>query len=111
MLFNSPLYGVFLLATFVIFWLLHRKRVPRALFLVLASYGFYFYGTWDAASLEDVPFGPWGWSSLCLGVIFFGSTLDYWIGRALGKTEDPRARKALLLVSLGYYLLVLSIFK
>jgi alginate O-acetyltransferase complex protein AlgI len=111
MLFNSPLYGVFLLASFLIFWLLHRKRVPRALFLVLASYGFYFYGTWDAASLEDVPFGPWGWSSLCLGVIFLGSTLDYWIGRALGKTENPRARKALLLVSLGYYLLVLSIFK
>jgi alginate O-acetyltransferase complex protein AlgI len=111
MLFNSPLYGVFLLATFVVFWILHRHPVPRALFLVLASYGFYFYGTWDAATAENIPLEPWGWSLLCLGVIFLGSTLDYWIGRALGKTESPRTRKALLLVSLVYYLSVLSLFK
>jgi len=111
MLFNSPLYGVFLLATFAVFWLLYRRRVPRALFLVLASYGFYFYGTWEAAAAEDVPLGPWGWSVLCLAIIFVGSTLDYWVGRALGKTSSPRARKALLLVSIVYYLGVLSTFK
>ena len=111
MLFNSPLYGVFLLATFFVFWLLYRHRVPRALFLVLASYGFYFYGTWDAAATEDVPFGPWGWSVLCLGIIFVGSSIDYGVGRALGKTESPRGRKALLLVSIVYYLGVLATFK
>jgi alginate O-acetyltransferase complex protein AlgI len=111
MLFNSPLYGVFLLATFAVFWLLYRHRLPRALFLVLASYGFYFYGTWDAAATEDVPLGPWGWAVLCLGIIFVGSTIDYWVGRALGKTRHPHARKALLLISIVYYLGVLSVFK
>jgi len=111
MLFNSALYGAFLLGTFAVFWLLHAHRLARSVFLVLASYGFYFYGTWDAAAQEEVPFGPFGWSVLCLGVIFVGSTLDYWIGRALGQTEHPGRRKALLLVSVVYYLGVLSIFK
>ena len=111
MLFNSALYGAFLLGTFVVFWLLHARRVPRALFLVLASYGFYFYGTWDAATQQDVPLGPWGWSVLCLAIIFVGSTLDYWIGRTLARTEHPGHRRALLLVSVVYYLGVLAIFK
>jgi D-alanyl-lipoteichoic acid acyltransferase DltB (MBOAT superfamily) len=111
MLFNSALYGAFLLGTFTVFWLLRARRLARALFLVVASYSFYFYGTWDAATEEHVPFGPLGWSVLCLGVIFVGSTLDYWIGHALARTESPRRRKALLLVSITYYLGVLAIFK
>src|SRR5579859_1780726 len=111
MLFNSALYGVFLVATFAVFWSLFRHRLARTLFLVVASYGFYFYGTWDAATEQEVPLGPIGWSVLCLGVIFVGSSLDFWIGRALGRTESPRLRKALLLTSIFYYLGVLSIFK
>ncbi len=111
MLFNSALYGAFLLATSAGFWLLRHKRLPRAAFLVVASYGFYFYGTWDAAAEEEVPLGPIVWSILCLGIIFVGSTLDFWIGRALGKTVHPRARKALLLASIIYYMGVLSVFK
>ena len=111
MLFNSALYGVFLLSTFVVFWLIRAHRVARALFLAVASYGFYFYGTWDAAKEQDVPFGKIGWSILCLSIIFVGSSLDYWIGRALGRTESPRKRKALLLASIIYYLGVLSLFK
>jgi alginate O-acetyltransferase complex protein AlgI len=111
MLFNSALYGVFLVATFVVFWALLRHRLARTLFLVLASYGFYFYGTWDAAADQQVPLGAVGWSVLCLGVIFVGSSLDFLIGRALGRTESPRLRKLLLLVSIFYYLGVLSIFK
>lgn len=111
MLFNSPLYGVFLVSAFVVFWLVRRARRARLLFLVLASYGFYFYGTWDAATEQPVPWGPWGWSALCLGIIFVGSTLDYAIGLLLGKTERPAARRALLLVSVVYYLGVLALFK
>jgi D-alanyl-lipoteichoic acid acyltransferase DltB (MBOAT superfamily) len=111
MLFNSALYGGFLLATFAGFWLLRDRRLPRALFLVVASYGFYFYGTWDAAIEEEVPLGAIGWSVLCLGIIFAGSTLDFWIGQALGRTERPRARKALLLISIVYYMGILSVFK
>jgi len=31
----------------IAFWLLRKRRLPRALLLVAASYAFYFYGTWD----------------------------------------------------------------
>jgi D-alanyl-lipoteichoic acid acyltransferase DltB (MBOAT superfamily) len=58
-----------------------------------------------------LPLGAWGWSALCLSIIFVGSSLDYWIGRALGRTQSPHARKALLLVSILYYLGVLAVFK
>lgn len=111
MLFNSPAYGVFLLFTFAAFWLVRRQRLLRVLLLTVASYGFYFYGTYDAAREQPVPMGPLPWSVLCLAIIFVGSTIDFWVGKRLGKTESPRARKALLLVSVVYYLGVLSIFK
>jgi D-alanyl-lipoteichoic acid acyltransferase DltB (MBOAT superfamily) len=110
-LFNSPLYGVFLVACFAVFWGLKKARLPRALFLVAASYGFYFYGTLDAAREHKPPLGPFAWSVLCLGIIFVGSTIDFFVGRALGREQRPRARKALLLVSVIYYLGVLSVFK
>ena len=111
MLFNSPLYGVFLVATFVVFWFIRRSRLARILFLITASYGFYFYGTYDAATREQTPLHPLAWGLLCLGIIFVGSSLDYWIGRALGKIQRPAARRALLLVSIFYYVGVLAIFK
>jgi D-alanyl-lipoteichoic acid acyltransferase DltB (MBOAT superfamily) len=111
MLFNSPLYGVFLLGTWIAFWALRRLRLARTLLLVGASYAFYFYGTWDAAQDEAVPLRPALWALLCLGVIFVGSTIDFLVGRALARTESPRARNALLLVSIVYYLGALAVFK
>jgi D-alanyl-lipoteichoic acid acyltransferase DltB (MBOAT superfamily) len=126
MLFNSALYGVFLLAVYAVFWaltpartgqapipphVLATRRLLRALFLVVASYVFYFYGTYDAALEQPVPLGPLGWSVLCLGIIFVGSTLDFVIGKKLGETEDPKKRKMLLLASVTYYLGVLALFK
>jgi alginate O-acetyltransferase complex protein AlgI len=111
MLFNSPLYGGFLVATWIVFWLMSRVRLPRVLFLVGASYAFYFYGTWDAARDERPPLAaPW-WALLCLGVIFVGSTIDFFVGRILARTKGRAARNALLLVSVVYYLGVLSVFK
>jgi D-alanyl-lipoteichoic acid acyltransferase DltB (MBOAT superfamily) len=110
-LFNSPLYGVFLVGAYAVFWLLRKARLARAVFLTIASYGFYFYGTYDTSLKQKVPLGPFWWSVLCLGVIFVGSSLDYWIGRALASVERVAARRALLLTSVVYYLGVLSIFK
>ncbi len=111
MLFNSPLYGVFLVLCFVVFWAVRKHRTLRILFLIVASYGFYFYGTFDSARDEPVPLGAIPWSVLCLGIIFLGSTLDFYIGRALGRVEHPLGRKALLLCSVFYYLGVLAVFK
>jgi D-alanyl-lipoteichoic acid acyltransferase DltB (MBOAT superfamily) len=111
MLFNSPIYGAFLLVTYVAFWALRRRSFLRPLFLTLASYLFYFVGTYDSAKEQEVPFGPLGWTLLCVAIIFAGSTLDFFVGRMLGRTENPGARKALLLASVLYYLGVLSVFK
>jgi len=111
MLFNSPVYGVFLFVTYVAFWALRRRSFLRPLFLMAASYTFYVVGTYDAATEQEVPFGPIGWTALCVAIIFVGSTLDFFIGKLLGRTESPGARRALLLVSVVYYLGVLSLFK
>src|SRR5258706_14349496 len=97
MLFNSALYGAFLLATFLVFWLVRTHRVARGLFLVVASYGFYFYGTWETAKAQSVPLRANGWSILRLAIYLLGNTLDYLIERTLGKTDAPRKRKELLL--------------
>ena len=99
MLFNSPLYGVFLLGTFVVFWLLRQHRLPRRCFCSSAratastSTG---RGTRRASS--RCRSARSGGALLCLGIIFVGSTLDFWIGRALGARSGRAARKALLLV-------------
>lgn len=111
MLFNSPLYGVFLFVTYVAFWALRRRSFLRPLFLTIASYVFYVVGTYDAATEQEVPLGPLAWTGLCVAIIFVGSTLDFYIGRMLGRTQSPHGRKALLLVSVVYYLGVLSLFK
>jgi alginate O-acetyltransferase complex protein AlgI len=111
MLFTSPLYGLFLGVTWVGFWLLRRWSRARGLALVLASYAFYFYGTWDAATSEPVPLAPVSWALLCLGVIFVGSTVDFFVGLALARARERWARNALLMTSIVYYLGVLSVFK
>jgi D-alanyl-lipoteichoic acid acyltransferase DltB (MBOAT superfamily) len=111
MLFNSPLYGVFLGATWFVFWLLGRAPFGRTLFLVAASYAFYFYGTWEAARDEAVPFAARWWALLCLGIIFVGSTIDFLVGRALARVKRRRWRNLLLIVSIVYYLGVLAVFK
>lgn len=111
MLFASPLYGVFLLAVYAAFWALREHRLARTLMLTLASYVFYFLGTYETAKEQNPPLGPLGWSFLCLAIIFLGSTLDYGIGRVLGRTENPRKRKLLLLASITYYMGALAVFK
>src|SRR4051812_4137840 len=111
MLFNSALYGAFLIGVYAVLWLLRARRLPRTVFLVAASYVFYFYGTWDTAREQEVPMGPLPWSVLCLGIIFVGSTLDFAVGRALGRVQSASGRKALLLLSVTYYLGVLAVFK
>jgi D-alanyl-lipoteichoic acid acyltransferase DltB (MBOAT superfamily) len=111
MLFNTPLYGVFLVATWAAFWTLRGARLARALFLVIASYAFYFYGTWDAAREQDVPLSPLAWAALCLAIIFVGSSLDFLVGLALARVERPAARNALLAASIVYYVGVLGLFK
>jgi len=111
MLFNSPLYGAFLLITYIVFWTLRRRSFLRPLFLTIASYIFYITGTYGAATEQDVPLGPVGWTVLCTAIIFVGSTLDYFIGKALGRARSESTRKLLLTLSVAYYLGILALFK
>ena len=111
MLFNSPLYGAFLVATWVAFWCLRSAHRARTLILVAASYAFYAYGTWDAARQQAVPLSASAWTALCLAIIVAGSTLDFFVAKAIVRARSPHSRAALLVLSLAYYLGVLSVFK
>jgi D-alanyl-lipoteichoic acid acyltransferase DltB (MBOAT superfamily) len=95
LLFNSLQYGVFLLVVFCAYWAVVRAAwwVPIGLLLV-ASY---------------VCYGSWKWQYL--GLIWFSSTVDFVLVRVLQRTEDPRRRKALLVLSIVYNLGLLCVFK
>ncbi|OEI82066.1 acyltransferase [Formosa algae] len=95
MLFNSLDFAVFLPIVFILYWFVCNKtlRIQNVL-IVAASY--FFYGWWD-------------WRFLSL--IFFSTTVDYSIGLALHKTENPFKRKQLLWVSIVVNLGLLGVFK
>jgi len=69
--------------------------------LVLASYAFYFYGTWDAARDESLPLSAPHWALLCLAVIFVGSTIDFYIGRESALVSVLVQLKRLLILRNG----------
>ena len=95
MLFNSFDFAVFLPIVFLLYWFIFNKNVAlRNVFLLAASY--VFYGFWD-------------WRFIPL--IIFSSATDYFLGRQLGKTDDSRKRKLLLMVSLLVNLGILGFFK
>ena len=92
MLFDSPIYFLFLTVVVLGYWRLDRAR--QNWFLLAASY--LFYGWWD-------------WRFLLLMI---GSTLiDYLIARKISVLKKPRHRKILLIVSLVINFSVLGFFK
>ena len=97
MLFQTAEYGIFLVAVFVGFWLLHRLKALRVIFLLIASYIFY------AAS------NPW-----FLTLIIASTVTDYFAGQQMKKADDrgcPGARKKWLILSLALNLGLLGVFK
>lgn len=119
MLFNSLDYFAFLALTLVGFWTLRRwggeRDVPedaakgeggagtrvvvrgswlRLLFIFLASCVFY---------------AAWNWRYIFL--ILFSAVLDYLVGLRIAASEDPKRRKAWLMVSLVGNLGLLGVFK
>ncbi len=95
MLFNSIDFAIFLPVVFFLYWFVFNKsvRIQNA-FIVVASY--VFYGWWD-------------WRFLSL--ILFSTLVDYFVGRALEKQENPLKRKLLLWISIGVNLGFLGFFK
>src|SRR6266550_5351039 len=92
MLFDTPIYIVFLTCIVVAYWCLSFRNQNR--FLLLASY--VFYGWWD-------------WRFLCLMI---GSTvIDYFIAIKIAETETQRMRRLLLVLSLLSNFSILGFFK
>ena len=95
MLFNSLDFAIFLPIVFVLYWFVTDKRLHwQNLLIVVVSY--VFYGWWD-------------WRFLSL--LFFSSSVDYWVGLVLEREQSPRKRKLYLWASLGTNLALLMFFK
>jgi alginate O-acetyltransferase complex protein AlgI len=92
MLFDTPIYILFLCIVVVAYWRLGFRNQNR--FLLAASY--LFYGWWD-------------WRFLLLMI---GSTvIDYFIAIRISEAEEPRVRKSLLVLSLVVNFSILGFFK
>lgn len=95
MLFNSIDFAVFLPIVFILYWFATNRNLKlQNSLLVLASY--VFYGWWD-------------WRFLSL--IVFSSCIDYFVGIGLGKSDEQKKRKLLLLTSILVNLGFLGFFK
>lgn len=92
MLFNSLIFLIFLPCVFTAYWLLPAKH--RNLFLLIASYYFYF------------SYNPW-FLLLLIGT----SGLDFYLAKAISKTEALTKRKTYLVLSIVSNIGVLFIFK
>jgi alginate O-acetyltransferase complex protein AlgI len=93
MIFTSFEFVLFFLAVLILRACM-RSFAAEKWFLLVASYVFYM-----------------SWSIPCGFLILFTSLVDFWVGAALGRMENERTRKILLVVSLTANLGVLGFFK
>jgi alginate O-acetyltransferase complex protein AlgI len=92
MLFNSIDFILFFAVVYGLYLVLNH-RAQNWMLLVASNF---FYGCWD-------------WRFLFL--LWFTMTVDFFCGRAIHRSDDPRTRKRLLLFSLFSNLGVLFFFK
>ncbi len=95
MFFNSIDFAIFLPIVFILYWYVTNRNLrTQNLLIVAASY--LFYGWWD-------------WRFLSL--IIFSTTVDFWVGFQLKKTDHQQRRKTLLWTSILVNLGFLAFFK
>lgn len=94
MLFNSIEYFLFLPIVFALYWILRKQLTLQNALVLIASY--IFYAVWD-------------WRFLSL--IILSSVVDFFIGKSIYTTEDQKAKKRLLYISLVVNLGILFTFK
>lgn len=95
MIFNSIDFGIFFIVVFLLNTFVFNKNLKfRNIFILVVSY--FFYGWWD-----------WRF----LGLIFFSSMLDFFLGKKIDEDQNPTNRKWLLGLSLGINLGLLGFFK
>lgn len=90
--FNSFIFWFYFAAVITIYWRLRHRE--QNILLLVASY--VFYGWWD-------------WRFLFL--ILFSTSIDYLVGRAIGRTSDRDRRRFLVRISLVANLSLLAFFK
>ncbi len=95
MLFNSIDFAIFLPVVFILYWFVTNKNLKLQNTLIVVS-SYIFYGWWD-----------WRFLSLVL----YSSLVDFLIGIALGKEENPTKRKILVTISIVGNLGLLGFFK
>lgn len=95
MLFNSPVFLLFLPIVFLLYWGVFQRNLRlQNVLVVVASY--VFYGWWD-----------WRF----LGLIALSTAVDFWVGQAIAGAKSRREAKGWLGVSLAVNLGVLVYFK
>src|SRR5882672_3239427 len=92
MLFDSPIYFVFLIPVVLTYWRLRHRG--QNVFLLLASY--FFYGWWD-----------WRFLALMIG----STTMDFLIAQKVSPDSLGPNRKRWLAVSLVLNFAILGVFK
>ena len=92
MLFNSYTFWVFFAAVIILYRSTGHRWQNRM--LLVASYVFY---------------GAWDWRFLSL--IFASTVVDYFTGLGIGRSDKPRRRKGLLVLSMCVNLGLLGVFK
>ncbi|MCX6595511.1 MAG: MBOAT family protein [Acidobacteria bacterium] len=92
MLFDTPIYFVFLIVAVLVYWRLQWRQQNQ--FLLAASY--LFYGWWD-------------WRFLTL--ILISTLVDYQCARIIARSDNPTQRKLLLALSVGLNICFLGFFK
>jgi len=92
MLFDTPIFFLFLCLTVLCYWCLNFRAQNK--FLLIASY--FFYGWWD-------------WRFLCLMIA--STVIDYLIAIKIADTKDQRLRRSLLILSLVINFSILGFFK
>jgi alginate O-acetyltransferase complex protein AlgI len=92
MIFNSIQFAVFFLVVYGLYRLLPHRA--QNVLLLLASYWFY---------------AAWSWRFL--GLLVASTVVDYSVARYLDRQDDPRRRRHVLWVSLGFNLGALGFFK
>lgn len=91
-LFNSFTFVIFLAVVLPTYYALSHKWQNR--FLLIASYVFY---------------GAWDWRFLSL--LAASTIVDYAVSHAIGRSDDDRRRRTLLVLSLAFNLGLLAFFK
>src|SRR4051812_26952461 len=92
MLFDSPIYFLFLTLVVLIYWRLGWRA--QNVFLLLASY--FFYGWWD-------------WRFLCL--MLLSTVVDFTLANKIADAQNTGYRRAMLTVSLVMNFGFLGFFK